>query len=99
MVALYKVAKYRPCYDNISFFSSSCVIRGRVVTVGERGLPGVRISGDHREGFTISRKDGHFDFLTNCRASKATLKLGKSPFPVLQKTVHVLRNTVSEQPH
>ena len=25
MVALYKVAKYRPCYDNISFFSFSCI--------------------------------------------------------------------------
>ena len=73
-----------------------CVARGQVVTKHNRGLPGVRISrqGHLSEGFTLSRKDGYFDFVGNCNENKMKLKFGKSPFPYQTKLFDVLPNQI-----
>lgn len=77
-------------------FSYVCVVRGQVITKFNRGLPGVRISRHGRisEGFTLSRKDGYFDFVGNCQDNKLELKFGKSPFPFQTKRFDVMPNQV-----
>ena len=73
-----------------------CVVRGQVITKYNRGLPGVRISRHGRlsEGFTLSRKDGYFDFVGNCHENKLELKFGKRPFPFQTKRFDVTPNQV-----
>ncbi|XP_040569424.1 teneurin-m [Lepeophtheirus salmonis] len=80
-------------YARIKNFNPSriSVIRGRIVTKKTgSGLPGVRISRENSlgEGFTLSRKDGHFDFVTN-GGNLAVLKFGKSPFPFVSRRVYI----------
>ena len=78
------------------YFRYVCVLRGQIVTRNNRGLPGVRISRHGRlsEGFTLSRKDGYFDFVGNCQDEKLELKFGKSPFPFQTKVFDVVPNQV-----
>ena len=73
-----------------------CVARGRVITKHGRGLPGVRISreGFFLEGFTLSRPDGYFDFLANCKDGRITLKFGKRPYPFQTRAFNVIANQV-----
>ena len=72
------------------------MIRGKVVTSRGRGLPGVRISHltDIDSGFTMSRTDGHFDFLVNSGNKSVSLKFGKAPFPFQTRTFEVTQNEV-----
>ena len=74
-----------------------CVARGQVITKNNRGLPGVRISrhGHLSEGFTLSRKNGYFDFVANCDDKKLELKFGKSPFPFQTKRFDVIPHQVN----
>ena len=78
------------------YFRYVCVLRGQIVTRNNRGLPGVRVSRHGRlsEGFTLSRKDGYFDFVGNCQDEKLELKFGKSPFPFQTKVFDVIPNQV-----
>ena len=71
-------------------------MRGQIITRSNKGLPGVRISrhGHLSEGFTLSRKDGYFDFVGNCQQKKLELKFGKSPFPFQTKIFDVTPNEV-----
>ena len=80
------------------FFSYVCVLRGRVITSHLEPIVGVRVSHyDHlEEGFTLTRPDGHFDFVCNCNSSTfVKLKFGRSPFPFIEKQFHASRNQVS----
>ena len=46
------------------------------------------------EGFTLSRKGGDFDFLSNCDRPRIELTFGKNPFPYLVKYFNVIPNQV-----
>ena len=72
------------------------MLRGRVVTRYGRGIVGVRVSheGELSEGFTLSRPDGHFDFVASCHRKWIQLTFGKSPFPFLSKSFGVIPNQV-----
>jgi len=69
----------------IFFPRNVCVLRGRIVTRHGRGIVGVRISREFQlsEGFTLSRKDGFFDFVATCDKRRVELTFGKSPYPFM----------------
>ena len=92
--------KFEFFYISFSYclFSYVCVLRGRVITSHLEPIVGVRVSHyDHlEEGFTLTRPDGHFDFVCNCNSSTfVKLKFGRSPFPFIEKQFHASRNQVS----
>ena len=79
------------------FTRNVCVLRGRVATRHGRGIVGVRISREFQlsEGFTLSRKDGFFDFVASCDKRRVELTFGKSPYPFMSKSFNVIPNQVS----
>ena len=46
-----------------------------------------------REGFTLTRSDGHFDILVT-GGGPVKLKFGKSPFPYQSRNIFVPQNQV-----
>ncbi|KAJ8984541.1 hypothetical protein NQ317_006827 [Molorchus minor] len=74
--------------------SRSAVVRGKVITEMGIGLMGVRVStSSTKEGFTITRDDGWFDFLVN-GGGAVTLQFGRAPFGLQTRIVYVPWNEV-----
>ncbi|XP_071744523.1 teneurin-m isoform X2 [Lepeophtheirus salmonis] len=75
--------------------SRAAVLRGRVVAPSGRGLVGVRVTHDdlHTEGYTMTQKDGWFDFMVN-GGGAVKLKFGKPPFPPQTRTLFAPWNEV-----
>lgn len=73
-------------------------MRGRIIGLSNgQPLVGVRVSHeDHlEEGFTLSRPDGTFDYVCNCKG-QVNLKFGRSPFPFVQKAFQAFLNEVQK---
>ena len=45
-------------------------------------------------GFTLTRADGHFDFVINVKSGKVSLTFGKSPLVFQTKTFLMRKNEV-----
>ena len=87
-------------YAQLSTFDQReiCLLRGRVLLSNGEGLIGVRVSQDDHveEGFTLTRRNGYFDFVCSCNSSSVLkLKFGRSPFPYIEKTFFALPNQIT----
>ena len=92
---------YKVCYihwghnNNLNSYRKTSIVRGRILTPSGQGLRGVRVSNGLaiKEGFTLTRSDGYFDFLLT-GGGAVQLKLGKSPFLPQTRSLFVPVNQV-----
>ena len=87
-------------YAQLSTFDQReiCLLRGRVLLSNGEGLIGVRVSQDDHvhEGFTLTRRNGYFDFVCSCNSSSVLkLKFGRSPFPYIERYFFALPNQIT----
>ena len=81
--------------NNLNSYRKTSIVRGRILTPSGQGLRGVRVSNGLaiKEGFTLTRSDGYFDFLLP-GGGAVQLKLGKSPFLPQTRSLFVPVNQV-----